>query len=185
MIAIVSANDSGLVSGNGTNQTQSCGFYCLSCRDQSFCLECQTGFYNMNGTCSSCGSGCQKCINYSKCLTCEVGYYFTGSLCNSCPNGCYACSSYYSCDACNSNYYYESGSCNRESNSSPIPGIISIIILSTLVFSIFWIWYKAKKKTHIGQGDAIYQPPVYHQPQAAGLYGAQPKPVNLNPFADN
>jgi hypothetical protein len=89
---------------------------CVICNpnNPANCIQCNTGFYNMNGTCKPCASYCATCNTASFCLTLlnPTGFtlVMTSTTTNSiaaCDPGCITCSTTNPtlCTSCTSGYY--------------------------------------------------------------------------------
>lgn len=88
---------------------------CLAITTQGSCTSCASSYFLYQGTCSSCDASCATCYDSSYCLTCNSGYYngsnVDRSLCQACSVGCLACSSSSTCTSCGSGYRLSAGSC--------------------------------------------------------------------------
>lgn len=87
---------------------------CFEIDKNGFCLECFTGFYELNNLCYACHASCATCTDSTNCLTCKSGYYWAvanGGLCSACPSGCATCDTAGVCSSCLSGYYLFQSNC--------------------------------------------------------------------------
>ena len=89
---------------------------CLNINTQGSCTSCASGFYLYQGTCTACDASCATCPDSSYCLTCNTGYFnatdISYSLCQACSLGCKTCTSGSACTMCNDGFRISGGTCS-------------------------------------------------------------------------
>lgn len=118
-----------------TNQCLPCGYSCLTCFNDIFCMQCVPQYYLYNDTCFKCSFGCSICSNATSCTTCNDGLYLTAAgtcsvcstgvgtctiatiqtcqdtyflldtICAGCLTNCKTCSDFVTCSQCSLGYY--------------------------------------------------------------------------------
>ncbi|XP_053387668.1 cell death abnormality protein 1-like [Mercenaria mercenaria] len=87
-----------------------CSTRCKKCVE-SYCYECNEGYYLASGQCSKCVKSCKSCTTQTYCLTCNDGYYLDRSSCKVCDYSCKTCSSPTECKSCSNGFYLSDKYC--------------------------------------------------------------------------
>jgi proprotein convertase subtilisin/kexin type 5 len=54
---------------------------CGTCRNNSTCAQCVSGYYYVSGSCLSCIAYCEVCETSNTCKRCQLGYYLFNEAC--------------------------------------------------------------------------------------------------------
>lgn len=87
---------------------------CFQIDSNGFCLQCVSGFYEVDNLCHACDNSCKTCTDSINCISCANGYYWGLSnlgLCTSCPTGCNTCDATGNCTSCLSAFYFYQDHC--------------------------------------------------------------------------
>ncbi len=88
---------------------------CMSCSNDTTCIQCAIGYFHTgaaaSASCSACAAGCQECISASNCTNCFPTFWKNGLVCEPCKSNCFECSSDVLCNSCVMGHFLDVSTC--------------------------------------------------------------------------